>query len=180
MKKFNLISILLATLLINACSSVPLATMMHFADAKPDDFFQVDPRGITIEVTINSAANFDPVVSVTLSATVEDEAGQRHYNFPLEKVSLAKLAAKESYFSSRPAMDIYILKLNAKAIKNLAMINLERKAGNKKRVGLSAGVNFSKDINLVDENTVLSIGLKLSEKGDFIMLIDNWRVLAEQ
>ena len=150
--------------------------MMHFSGAKPDDFFQVDPRGITVKVTINSDATFDPVDSVTLSATIEDEMGQRTFTFPLEQTGVDKLPAESGYFFSRPAMDIFILKLSGQAIKNLAMINHERKSGNKKSVGLSAGVSFSKDVNLVDENTVLSIALKLSEKGDFILLIDNWLV----
>ena len=176
MKYSIVIFTLLFTMLTTACSSVPLSTMMYFSDAKPDDFFQVDPRGIIVKVTINSEATFDPVASVTLSATVEDEMGQRTYSFPLERVSIDKRPAENGYFFSRPAMDIFILKLSGQAIKNLAMINLERKSGNKKSVGLSAGVSFSKDVNLVDENTVLSIALKLSEKDDFIVLIDNWLV----
>ena len=176
MKYSIVIFTLLFTILTTACSSVPLATMMHFSDAKPDDFFLVDPLGITVKVTINSNATFDPVDSVTLSAIVEDEMGQRTYSFPLERVSIDKIPAENGYFFSRPAMDIFILKLSGQAIENLAMINLERKSGNKKNVGLSAGVSFSKDVNLVDENTVLSIALKLTEKDDFIMLIDNWLV----
>lgn len=102
---------LISTLLTTAYSSVPLATMLYFSDAKPEDFFQVDPRGIKFKVTINSAANFDAVISVKLSATVEDEMGQRKFTFPLEQLSIEKLPAKEGYFSSRPALDIFILKL---------------------------------------------------------------------
>ena len=150
--------------------------MMHFSGAKPDDFFLVDPLGITVKVTINSEATFDPVASVTLSAIVEDEMGQRTFTFPLEQTSVDKLPAESGYFFSRPAMDIFILKLSGPAIKKLAMINHERKTANKKSVGLSAGVSFSKDVNRVDENTVLSIALKLTEKDDFIVLIDNWLV----
>jgi len=150
--------------------------MMHFSAATPEDFFQVDPHGIKVKVTINSEANFDPAVSVTLSATVEDELGKRNFTFPLEQISQHKQPEQDGYFSSRPAMDIFILTLSNQAIKNLAAINIERTSGNKKRVGLSAGVDFSKEVNTVNESTVLSIGLKLTEKDDFIMLIDNWKV----
>ncbi|MCJ8318820.1 MAG: hypothetical protein MJK12_04250 [Colwellia sp.] len=176
MKYISHVFILLSALLISACSSVPLSTIVHFYDAKPEDFFQVDPRGITVKVTINSAANFDPLVSVNLSATIESDSVQRVFIFPLERLSLDKLPAEDGYFSSRPPMDVFILKLSEQAIKNLELINFERKSAKKQRGGLSAGVNFSKGVNIVDENTVLSIGLKLDETSDFIMLIDNWHV----
>ena len=163
-------------LLITACSNVPVSTMLHFSDAKPEDFFQVDPNGIRVKVTINSESTFDPVVSVGLSATIQDENGERKFTFPLEQICMHKLAAETGYFSDKPAFDVFILKLSAQAIKSLAVINKERMSGNKKRVGLSAGVNFSKTSNVINEDTVLSIGLKLSENDKFVMLIDNWRV----
>ena len=176
MKSIRLVFTIIITFLITACSSVPLSTMVHFSDAKPEDFFQVDPRGITVKVTINTEANFDPIVSVKLSAMIEDETGKINFIFPLERISMHKQPAENGYFSSRPAFDIYILRLSVRAIKNLELINLERQSGQKKKVALSAGVDFSKDINVIDEDTVLSIGLKLTEQDNFIMLIDNWKV----
>jgi len=163
-------------LLITACSSVPLSTIMHFSSSKPDDFFQVDPRGITVKVTINSEANFDAVMSVNLSALIKDEAGQRKFSFPLEQISKQQLPAKNGFFSSQPAVDVFTLKLSAQAIKSLQAIQVERKSANNKSIGLSAGVNFSQGMNVINEDTVLSIELKLTGKDDFIMLIDKWRV----
>jgi hypothetical protein len=168
--------VLLLAVLLTACSSVPISTMMHFSDAKPNDFFNVDPKGITVKVSINSAVNFKPSRSVNLSATIEDENGLRSFKFPLLQLSSTKQAAESGFFSDKPAFDVYFLKLSAEAIKNLALIKAESQSGVQKKVGLSAGVNFSKDTGEIDEDTVLSIELKLTEQDAYITLIDKWAV----
>jgi len=171
--------ILLCTLFLTACSSVPLTTMMHFSDTKPEDFFTVDPKGILVKVSINSMVNFDPTRSINLSASIEDSTGQRKIGFPLEVVNKTTQAAVEGIFNVSPEIDVYILKLAPRALVNLKLLHLESKSGIKKRVGLTAGVNFSKEPDDdfgIDENTVLSVALKLTEQGEFITLIDQWKV----
>jgi hypothetical protein len=179
--------IILCALFLTACSSIPLTTMMHFSNAKPDDFFTVDPKGILVKVSINSTVNFDPTHSINLSASIKDSTGQRTIEFPLELVDKTTKAAVEGFFVNSPAIAIYTLRLSSKAIANLKILHLERTSGLKKRVGLTAGVNFSngkgKDNNYVNnndggiaENTVLSVALRLTEQSDFITLIDNWKV----
>lgn len=173
---------LLCTLFLSACSSVPLATMMHFSDAKPDDFFTVDPKGILVKVSINSMVNFDPTHSINLSASIKDSAGEITIAFPLELVDKITQVAVEGFFNNSPAIDIYTLKLSPKAITNLKVLHKEKSSGIKKRVGLTAGASFSKctgsnDVE-IDENTVLSVALKLTQNSEFITLIDNWKVEA--
>jgi hypothetical protein len=155
--------------------------MMHFSDAKPEDFFTVDPKGILVKVSINSVVNFDPTRSITLSATIEDNTGKRTIAFPLEVVNKATQAALEGFFNDSPAIDVYILKLAPKAIANLKILDRERTKGIRKKVGLSAGVNLSKESDsannvIIDDNTVLSVALKLTQQDEFITLIDNWNV----
>jgi len=170
---------LLFMLVFTSCSSIPYATMLHFSDAKPEDFFNVDPKGILVKVSINSVANFDPVDSIRLSASIEDINGQRNIKFPLEVVSMTTQAVDDGIFSNSPAIDIYILKLAPKALSNLKVLKQERVSGIKKRVGLTAGVNFSNGADSgieFDDNTVLSVALKLTKENEFITLIDNWQV----
>jgi len=171
--------ILLCTLLLTACSSIPLATKIHFSDAKPEDFFSVDPRGILVKVSINSAVIFDPVHSINLSASIKDSTGERTIAFPLEVVDKTTQAAVNRFFNNRAAINVYLLKLGPRAIENLDVLRRERMSGINKRVGLTAAVNFSKEPNNdteVVESTVLSVALKLSEQDEFITLIDNWKV----
>ncbi len=175
--------IILCALFLTACSSVPLTTMLHFSNAKPDDFFTVDPKGILVKVSINSTINFDPTLSINLSANIKDSTGQRTIAFPLELVDKSTQAAVEGLFNNSPEITIYTLKLSSKAIDNLKTLHRERTSGLKKQVGLTAGVNFSNgtgednnnDVALA-ENTVLSVALKLTEQSEFITLIDNWKV----
>jgi hypothetical protein len=159
--------------------------MMHFSDAKPEDFFTVDPKGILVEVSINSAVNFDPTRSINLSASIEDINGKRKMPFPLEVVSQRTEVAVQGFFNDSPVIDVYILKLAPKAIANLKILHRERTSGIKKRIGLTAGVNFSKEENegntddhhvVIDKDTVLTVALKLTEQDEFITLIDNWNV----
>jgi len=179
--------IILFALFLTACSSVPLTTMMHFSNAKPDDFFTVDPKGILVKVSINSMVHFDPTHSINLSASIKDSTGQRTIAFPLELVEKTTQAAVEGLFNNSPAIVIYTLKLSSKAIANLKILNQERTSGLKKRVGLTAGVTFSNEkdkdnhnVNkndiVIAENTVLSVALKLTKQSEFITLIDNWKV----
>ncbi|PKI18124.1 hypothetical protein [Colwellia sp. 12G3] len=123
-------------------------------------------------------ANFEPTRSITLSASIEDNIiEQRTIAFPLEVVNKTTQVAVEGFFNDSPELDIYIMKLAPKAIANLKIFHKERALGIKKRVGLSAGVNFSKGHeNDLDESTVLSVALKLTEQDKFITLIDSWEV----
>ena len=171
--------ILLCTLFLTACSSVPFTTMVHFSDAKPEDFFTVDPKGILVKVSINSEVNFDPTRSISLSASIEDSAGQIALSFPLEVVHKTTQVAVEGFFNDSPEIDVYILKLSPKAIANLKIFHRERMSGIKKKVSLNAGVNFSKELTNdlgIDENTVLSVALKLTKQSEFITLIDQWKI----
>jgi len=176
-------TILLCALFLSACSSIPLSTMMHFSGAKPDDFFTVDPKEILVKVSINSMVNFDPTASITLSASIKDIAGKRTIAFPLELVDQTTQVAIEGLFNNSPAIDIYTLKLSPKAIANLKALRRERMSGINKQVALTAGVNFSKgtgknDVD-IDENTALSVALKLTKNSEFITLIDNWKVESD-
>lgn len=171
--------ILLCTLFLTACSSIPLATMLHFSDAKPEDFFTVDPKGILVKVSISNVVNFDHTRSINLSASIENSTGQRIIAFPLELVNTTTQTAVEGLFKDSPAIDIYILKLAPRALANLQLFNQERTSGIKKRVGLNAGIIFSKeqgDEFGIDEKIVLSVALKLTDKGEFITLIDQLEV----
>jgi len=177
------IMVVLFTFLLTSCSSIPLATMVHFSDKKPEDFFNVDPHGILVKVSINSAVNFEPTKSIRLSASIEDDNGQRNIRFPLEVIERKAQTAVNGLFNDSPALDIYILKLTPKALANLAILKKERTSGGKKRVGLTAGVNFSQDTSnrlKLSNDTVLSVALKLTEQNEFITLIDNWQVQREQ
>ncbi|NQZ86561.1 MAG: hypothetical protein HRT54_03160 [Colwellia sp.] len=171
--------IILCALFLTACSSIPLATMIHFSDAKPADFFTVDPKGILVKVSINSVVNFDPTHSINLSASIKDSTGQRTIAFPLVVVSKTTQAAVKGLFNNSPAIDVYILKLSPKAIANLKVLHRERTSGIKKRLGLTAGVSFSRahgNSVEIGENTLLSVALKLTVQDEFITLIDNWKV----
>jgi hypothetical protein len=179
--------IILCALFLTACSSVPLTTMMHFSNAKPDDFFTVDPKGILVKVSINSTVNFDPTRSINLSASIKDSTGQRTIAFPLEIVDKLTQPAVEAFFNNSPSIDIYTLKLSSTAIANLKVLQRERTSGLKKQVGLTAGVNFTNGTQKVnknisnndfgiDDNTVLSVALKLTKESKFITLIDNWKI----
>jgi len=171
--------IVLFALLLTACSSVPLKTMMHFSGAKPDDFFTVDPKGILVKVSINSAINFDPTNAINLSASIEDKTGQRKIDFPLEIVNISTNKAVQGIFSYTAEENIYLLKLAPTAIANLQVLQQERTSGIAKRIGLTAGVNFSSKADNgfdIDDNTVLSVALKLTALDEFITLIDRWKV----
>jgi len=170
---------LVFTLVLSGCSSVPFTTMMYFSNAQPQDFFQVDPQGIKVKVTINSEANFDPVASVNLAATIDEHAKTRQFTFPLTLVSVTKQGAKSGLFANTPAVDIFILKLSEQAIQNLALINQQRMLAQDKKGSLSAGVNFTKGVNVIDEHTRLSIALKLADDS-FITLVDNWRIQGDE
>jgi hypothetical protein len=170
---------------INGMLKYSIGTIMHFSDAQPEDFFTVDPKGILVKVSINSVTDFDPTRSINLSASIKDSTGDRIIAFPLEVVSKTTQAVVHGIFNDSPALDIYILKLAPQAIENLKTLHKERTSGIKKRVGLTAGVNFSrkpgntntneKDFG-IDENTVLSVALKLTQQSEFMTLIDNWKV----
>lgn len=173
--------IFIITIILSACSSVPYSTMLHFSNTKPDDFFNVNPAGIIVKVSVNNITYFDPTESISLSASIEDGSGKEIIVFPLEIVNKTTQPAREGLFSRQPAIDVYLLRLTSEAISNLAIFHQLKREGIPKKVGLSAGLNFSngpENRMNIDESTAISVALQLTAQDEFITLIDGWKVKA--
>jgi hypothetical protein len=132
------------SMLLSACSSMPLATKMHFLGAKPGDFFQLDPKELRVKATINSSVGIDLTSAVDLSATIEDENGLRQFRLALQKVKVETLAAKSGFFQSSPAYDVFLLKLSPQGISELKKLQLEGLSGSRKKGSFSAGIKFNR------------------------------------
>jgi hypothetical protein len=174
--KFIIVFILLS---LTACSSVPYATMMRFAETKPEDFFTVAPSGIRVKVILNQEQIFDVTQIIHLSATVEDSDKITKFDFPLELVSVEKQAVAAGFFSKQALNTLYFLKLSPIAINQLKAFHNIKKSQKKLKIGLSAGVSFSKTADnrtLLNDDIVLSVAIQISAQDSFIVLLDKWHI----
>lgn len=163
-------------LVLSACSSIPLSTMMHFSNSKPADFFKIDANQLRIKASINSSVGIDLASAVNLSATLANDKGVRSFRLQLEKIKVETLAAKSGFFQDSPAYDVFWLKLSAQGIIDFKKMQQAGQSGPAKKGSFSAGIEFGKQHKILGQDVTLSIALKLAPGQEFITLIDQWKV----
>lgn len=168
--------LLITSLCLAGCSSIPLSTMMKFSGYEKTDFFQINANELRIKATINSSSDIDLVVATKLSASITDEKSKVEFHFQLEKTKLETIPAVTGIFSDTPAFDIYYLKLTEQAVEDFNRMKEQATSGTKKQGSFSAGLDWRKPINFEDEEIVFSVSLQLSPHEDYFTLIDQYQI----
>lgn len=175
MQKIALLIIILVTHTLTACSSVPISTMLKLSSFDEQSLVSINPASIQAKITVNSFLNID-LVNTKLGLSLENSKGQLALLFPLEKLTLTQNSANDSFFSSSPANQTYLLQLSPDAIIDFNKLQSQLKISEKNTFGFSVAAKLKKQKNLTKAQKIeplfMTIELKLNEDEAFFTLLD--------
>lgn len=175
-KKIKVFYVLLLILLINACSSIPLSTMLKFANYDEQHLTTLTPAEIRAKITLNSFLNID-LEGTKLGVNIENASGQLALEFPLTILTTSQNPEKKQLFFSSPASQTYLLKLSPAAINDFKTLQQQLESSQQSKFGFSVDAKLKKNEDLSDEQQqqalFITVELKLSNDEGFFTLIDN-------
>ena len=164
-------AVILISVLLSSCASVPLGTMLEFRSFGKDDFVKIQPRDLRAKIQVEEPVLAD-VNNAELTLGLTTEKGMREFNFPLVLLREEKIAPVTGFFSKSAGKTEYTLKLSDEAVKNLIatqQIVQDEKSG---KLNFSVKTGFEKFPSEITE-IGLSVFLKLSEEKGFVTLFEN-------
>ncbi|KFZ30842.1 hypothetical protein IDSA_07095 [Pseudidiomarina salinarum] len=172
------ILVVLFSLLLLGCASMPISTMYKLNSMDETDLFKLDPAGVRAKVQLSEP--FKLKLSETeMTFELESDNGVSHYQFPLIVESEHALPAESGWFSDRPASSEYILALSEEASKNFRELQVRLADEKFSKYEFSVNTNFGAAPEAKAEDVTLSIFLKLSQDEGYIALLEDYVVEVE-
>ncbi len=172
----TLITTLIITSTLTACSSVPISTMLKLSSFDEQSILTIEPSLIRAKITVNEFIDID-LPNTKLGLSLENSQGKLQLQFPLAKISLTENSASDSFFSSSPASQTYLLQLSPDAIADFKKLQKQLKSSDKNTFGFSVAAKLNKQEDLTpeqeQERLFMTIELKLNKNEEFFTLIDN-------
>jgi len=172
---FRFILVLLSVLL-TACSSVPLSTMVKFSNYDKNDFFRIDPSQLRVKATINQVVDIDLSKATTLSAAIGGRDTNSKLVFQLEQVKTEVIPAVKGVFNNEPAYKVHYMKLTEQSINNFNQLIKAAENRSDKQGQFQAGLSWDKPIDAKGETIVFSVALKLATDEPYFTLIDQFEL----
>jgi len=145
--------------------------MLKFSSFDESSFFKLDPNELKAKIHIDKPLGIN-ISETTLSLTLTTEIGEVIQSYPLKNYAVKTLPAESGWISSIAERTEYELVLTEEAIENFNI--LQHKMKTEKPTGFKFGVSAAlKDRPQDQLEITLSIFVKLSDKSDYITLIDN-------
>ena len=164
-------AVILISVLLSSCASVPLGTMLEFRSFSKDDFITIQPQVLRAKIHVDEPVRAD-VESAELALELTTEKGMREFKFPLLLLRQEQIAPVEGFFSNSAGKTEYTFKLSDEAVKNFIatqQIIQDEKSG---KLNFSVKTGFEKFPSEITE-IGLSVFLKLSEEKSFVTLFDD-------
>ena len=175
-QRMTLLIVLTISTLLVACSSVPISTMLKLSTFDEQSLLTIAPSDIKAKITVNNFIDID-LINTKLGISLENSQGKLELQFPLEKLSLKQNLANNSFFSSTPASQTYLLQLSPEAISDFKKLQKQLEKSEKNTFGFSVNAKLKKQKSLSkiqnQEELFMTIELKLEQNGTFFTLIDN-------
>lgn len=164
-------TVILISVLLSSCASVPLGTMLEFRSFGKDDFIAIQPKDLRAKIHVDEPVRLD-VESAELALELTTEKGMREFKFPLLLLREEKIAPVTGFFLKSAGKTEYTLKLSDEAVKNFIatqQIIQNEKSG---KFNFAVTTGFEKLPREITE-IGLSVFLKLSEEKRFVALFDD-------
>uniref|UniRef100_UPI0040485134 hypothetical protein n=1 Tax=Rheinheimera sp. TaxID=1869214 RepID=UPI0040485134 len=163
--------VILVSVLLSSCASVPLSTMLEFRSFGKEDFITIQPQDLRAKIQVDEPVLAD-VESAELALELTTERGMREFKFPLLLLSEEKIAPEVGFFSTSAGKTEYTLKLSDEAVKNFIATQKIIQDEQSGSLNFSVTTGFEKFPSEITE-IGLSVFLKLSEEKGFVTLFDN-------
>ena len=167
-------TVILISVLLSSCASVPLGTMLEFSSFSKKDFVQIQPQHLKAKIQVDEPVRAD-VESAELALELTTDKGMREFKFPLLLLREERISPVAGFFSTSAAKTEYTLKLSDEAIKNFITTQQIIQHENSGKLSFSVTTGFEKLPSEITE-IGLSVFLKLSEEQGFVTLFDDAKI----
>lgn len=173
---YRLALVVLFSVLMTACSSIPLSTMWKMRNFGEQQFFELNGQDIRVRVRLPVPTKLN-LEKTELKASLETEHGTHGGPLQLEQESVRTFTVTEGLiFGKEVAYSEYVLRLNEGALQQFS--ELQRLAPQHSQARKSSfGVNASfTEFPLSQDSLTLRIDLLLSPTEGYFTLLDDVKV----
>ena len=162
--------LILATLLLQSCSSVPLSSMVKLASFDESDLVNIDPYVVRARLTLTEPAELE-TKNVKLALRFEYAGdNEQEYIFILKPVSVTEVT-KKNWFSSDTLQNQYIFEIDEQSIQAFKSYQKEfLKYGKPSKYYWTVYYHIK---NKIPKNKIshLDLELKLAKDDDYFFLL---------
>jgi hypothetical protein len=163
------LKIMLISLLLTGCTTVPVSTMMKFSTFDDEDFAKLNAEDIRALITVSNNAPVN-VSRLKLELSIGKGEKKREYLFPIHLLSKSNVAAEKGWFSEVPESTLYTLELTEEGIKSFKEVQrIGRNKGQK--FNLNLFLSFSK-LPKDYEEVVMTLAMVLDKNETPVILFD--------
>lgn len=162
---------LMAVLLLSACTSVPLSTMLKLRDFDQQQLQTLHGQEIRSRITLPRGVGPD-LQKTSLRVTLEFAQGEQQFAFPLEQVSQEELTEGGGLFGKDQLVSRYTMRLSAEGLRQFAQMQQTLQGQSPQNVGLSVSAILARDKR--HTQGIMTLELKLSDADPYFVLIDEY------
>ncbi len=172
------IFVIMFSLIISGCSSIPLGTMLQLSSFDEKSFLELNPEELKIKIQIDKPVKIK-VDQTDLTMVLETSKGKTILDYPLKVLSIKDFPPRKKLFTPLPGRTEYDFLLSKEAINNFHTLQSELRTDYPKKLNFSVGTGFD-DFSEKLSKVTLSIFIKLDEDDGYITLFDRAPIEIER
>ncbi|MDF2179349.1 hypothetical protein P2G88_13910 [Aliiglaciecola sp. CAU 1673] len=162
---------LIFALLLTACSSIPLSTMIKMRNFDQDSLQTLRAGDIRSRMTLPRGVGPD-LEKTSLRVTLEFDKGEQQFSFPLEQLEQEDLILTGGLFSQDRLVSRYTLRLSEQGAAQFTQMQQSLQHNTPQSVGLSVSAILARDES--HTKGIMTLELKLKAQEDYFVLIDEY------
>jgi hypothetical protein len=166
-------ALLLCVLWLQACSTVPVSTMLRFAGFGAEDFARLDPAQLRVRISVPEGFEVDASKARLTLKMDRLDGSSRDIAMGLELLERSRMLRSTGFFSADRAMPTQTLRLTPESVEQLRSIRqdlIKRERGG----GATFGIQFGFSKRPPDARSAqFWVDLKLKADQDWFALFEN-------
>lgn len=166
--------ILITTLMLSACSSIPVSTMLSMATFGEEEFIAINPDIVQSRITLDAPFIAD-ADNTKIEVMINQPEGELILPFKLKVIGQQRLPAQGGWLNKRPARNQFLLTLTDQA--KASFVDLQQRVKQQGTDGI--GLNINARISVPDGTDAppvmihMTIELKLDPQQGFFTLFED-------
>ncbi len=176
----NRIIMIIILMLLTACSSIPLTTMVSMAGFDEHDFVALSPQEILVRIELNEPLHVDLANVSSIQASIDTPEGRLPFSFALMTAQGEHLVSQKGWFASDEPVYRQVLSLSDQGRR--AFSEFQALVGEQQvvSVDVSVRVDIKEQMQrLQRQSMVLSLALQLSAEQGYIVILDGHDIALE-
>lgn len=163
--------ILSVAVIVCACSSIPLSTMLKMRDFDETTLLAASSDEIRTRVTLDQGVAPD-LEKMRLLLSLDLAKGERQFSFQLAMFSQRDYLQRGGFFQPDIARSEYVMKLTADS--ELAFQSLQRLIADESPNGLGVSLKIALDDDQKRRSGVINVEIQIEQQDGYFTLIDDY------